>query len=73
MPSLALTDLGNMFGSMEFFQKCQKSPVKPIIGCEVYLAPQGLDNPTNMSELGNTPHQLVLLAKNYPGYKNLIK
>ena len=40
MPAVAITDHGNMFGALEFYQKCTKAGIKPIIGCEVYLAPK---------------------------------
>ena len=70
---MALTDLGNMFGIMEFVRTCRAAKIKAIVGCEVYLAPNKVDNASNLSDLGNSPHQLVLLAKNYEGYKNLIK
>ena len=73
MPAMALTDLGNMFGTMEFVKTCEMVGIKPVVGCEVYLAPRGIDNSTDHSNLSENPHQLVLLAKNYEGYKNLMK
>ena len=42
MNSLAITDHGNMYGAIEFYKACQKADIKPIIGCETYLAPNGL-------------------------------
>ena len=73
MPAIALTDLGNMFGMMEFIQTCKKTDqTKPIVGCEVYLAPHGMGELTN-GKWGDNPHRLVLLTENYEGYKNLLK
>ena len=72
MPALAITDHGNMYGVKEFFKFAKKHPsVKPIIGCEVYVT-QHYDH-----HLKDTAHKkyyhLILLAKNYEGYKNLVK
>ena len=70
MDSIAITDHGNMYGAIEFYKACKKSEVKPIIGCEVYLAPNGrLDK----SAGNRRNHHLILLAKNNIGYKNLMK
>ena len=81
MPSIAITDNGNMFGVMEFFDYvCRinnerrqkgKKPFKPIIGCELYVAPGAKED----KKLGKhcDGHSLTVLAKNYQGYKNLIK
>ncbi|HYG65567.1 MAG TPA: DNA polymerase III subunit alpha [Thermoanaerobaculia bacterium] len=70
MPAVALTDHGNMFGAIEFYEKARKAGIKPIIGVEAYVA-QG-------SRLDRTPgkgssNHLVLLAANETGYRNLIK
>ena len=71
-PALAITDHGNMFGVKEFLNIAQKHPsVKPIIGCEVYVAPEGRLLRKNKEEA--TTCHLVLLAKNHTGYLNLIK
>jgi DNA polymerase-3 subunit alpha len=71
-PALALTDHGVMYGCVEFFQKCKKAGLKPIIGIEAYLAPNSrLDKITKADE--SNYHHLILLAKNLAGYKNLIK
>ncbi len=71
MEALALTDAGNLYGAIEFYQTCKKNDIKPIIGLDAYLAPRtrfdkeaGIDKPRE---------RLVLLAKNHAGYKNLIK
>ena len=71
MDSIAITDHGVMYGAIDFYKACKKEGVKPIIGCEVYVAPRsrfdkepGIDNKYN---------HLILLAKNNEGYKNLSK
>jgi DNA polymerase-3 subunit alpha len=68
MPALALTDHGNLFGAIEFYKACKKAGIKPIVGCEVYVAPDRLEKKNRE----NTTH-MVLLAKNEAGYQNLIK
>jgi DNA polymerase III subunit alpha len=70
-PAIALTDHGVLYGAIEFYQKCQKAGIKPIIGVEAYLAPHSRFD-KNTREDGRSFH-LVLLAKNNTGYKNLIK
>lgn len=72
MPACALTDHGNLYGAVEFYQACQKEGVKPIIGCEVYVAPESRFDKTRMPGK-KTAHHLVLLAKNQVGYQNLCK
>ena len=70
MNSLAITDHGNMYGAIEFYKTCKKNEIKPIIGCEVYIAPNGrLDK----SSANRRNQHLILLAKNNQGYKNLMK
>ena len=71
MDAIALTDHGVMYGAIEFYKACKKEGIKPIIGCEVYVAPRtrfdkeaGIDNKYN---------HLILLAKDMQGYKNLSK
>ena len=68
MPAVAITDHGNMFGAVDFYFKAQKAGVKPILGCEVYLA-QG----SRLERDPDKPFHLVLLAADNTGYKNLIK
>jgi len=70
-PAIALTDHGNMYGTIEFFQKAKKAGLKPIIGVEAYLAPASRFD-KNTREDGRSFH-LLLLATNLTGYKNLIK
>jgi len=70
--ALALTDHGVMYGCVEFYQKCKKAGIKPIIGVEAYLAPNSRHNKITKDDEKNYYH-LILLAKNSEGYKNLIK
>ncbi len=70
MPAVAITDHGNMFGTIEFYQKAQHAGIKPIVGCEMYLAPESRFD--KEPRPGKEPHfHLLLLAKNRTGYKNL--
>ena len=72
MDSLAITDHGVMYGVIDFYKACQAEGIRPIIGCEVYVAP----NSRFDRELGNSEeryHHLVLLAENNIGYQNLMK
>ena len=72
MPALAITDHGNMYGVKEFFKHAGKHPaVKPIIGCEIYVT-RHYDHHLKDNEHRGYYH-LILLAKNYEGYKNLMK
>ncbi|MBD3387154.1 DNA polymerase III subunit alpha [candidate division KSB1 bacterium] len=73
MPALALTDHGNMFGAIEFHQKCKNKEIKPILGSEVYVAPTDHTHKVVDSETGVTAYHLVLLCKNLTGYRNLMK
>jgi len=71
MSALAITDHGVMYGVVDFYKACKKAGIKPIIGCEVYVAPNSrFDKRPNIDD---SPYHLVLLAKNTTGYKNLIK
>jgi DNA polymerase-3 subunit alpha len=71
MPAVALTDHGTMFGALDFYQKALAAGIKPIIGCECYVAPRALTDKTPLDKEG-TRH-LVLLARNRQGYRNLCK
>jgi DNA polymerase-3 subunit alpha len=73
MPALAITDHGNMFGVIEFYKKCMAGGIKPIIGCEVYVAPQGLRKKEPIKGLPDAGYHLILLVKDMSGYKNLMK
>ncbi|MFC1644215.1 PHP domain-containing protein, partial [Candidatus Omnitrophota bacterium] len=72
MPACAITDHGNMFGVVEFYEKARKRGIKPIIGCEIYVAPESRFDKTSHGIKGASYH-LVLLAKNMTGYKNLME
>jgi len=71
-PAVALTDYGNLFGAIEFYSKAMRMGIKPILGCEVYLCD---DHTKRVSEGPRGPRfqQLVLLARNNHGWKNLLK
>lgn len=71
-PAVALTDHGVMYGVIEFYEKCLKADIKPIIGVETYLAPASRHDRTTRAGEKNYFH-LVLLAKNNTGYHNLVK
>lgn len=71
MPAIAITDHGNMFGAIDFYQQAYKQGIKPIIGCELYVAPRSrLDKSYS---IGETARHLIVLVKNMQGYKNLMK
>lgn len=70
MPALAITDHGVMFGAIDFYKSARKAGVKPIIGCETYVAKETHKERRSESQ-GNPHHHLVLLAKDYRGYQNL--
>ncbi|MFC1645383.1 DNA polymerase III subunit alpha [Patescibacteria group bacterium] len=72
MDSLALTDHGVMYGTVEFYVKAKEAGIKPILGCEMYVAPHGLENKNN-TEADKTRNHLTLLVRNEKGYKNLMK
>ncbi len=71
MHSVAMTDHGTMFNVVEFYQKATKAGIKPIIGCECYVAPRTLADKTPLDAKG--VGHLVLLAENQQGYRNLCK
>jgi DNA polymerase-3 subunit alpha len=71
MPALALTDHGNMFGIKEFWDVCKKEGVKPILGCETYVATRSRLSKDDKED--RSGDHLILLAKNHQGYKNLLK
>ncbi len=70
MPAVAVTDHGNLFAAANFFHKAGTHGVKPIIGCEVYVAP---DNHKNRGSDAERSNHLILLAENEEGYRNLIQ
>ncbi len=74
MPALGMTDHGNLFGAVEFYQTAVKHGVKPIIGCEAYVAPGSRhDKGAVQKEKGGGTSHLVLFAKDETGYRNLMK
>ena len=74
MPALALTDHGNMFGAVNFYKAAKKRGVKPILGCEIYVAPGSrFDKSPNNGSIADTNNHLVLLAETTTGYRNLVK
>ena len=73
MSALALTDHGNLFGAIEFYQKAIKAGVKPIIGMEAYIAPNKLTDKKDIKGIKEASYHITLLAKSEKGYKNLIK
>jgi DNA polymerase III subunit alpha len=71
MPAVAITDHGVMYGAIEFYKACKAAGIKPIIGCEVYVAPR-----TRFDREGDADRNLghlLLLAKDHHGYQNLLK
>lgn len=68
MDSCAITDHGVMYGTIEFYNECKKEGIKPIIGCEVYVAPT-----SRFEKSKEKYNHLILLAENNKGYKNLMK
>src|ERR671930_1890182 len=72
-PALALTDHGVLYGAIDFYKAAKDKGIKPIIGCEVYVAPGSRHEKKTSSGGRDVYHHLVLLAKNETGYKNLIK
>ena len=71
MPAVAITDHGNMFGAIDLYKECKKNGIKPIIGCEFYVAPRSRFE--KQGRLDSEPNHLILLAMNNAGYKNLVK
>lgn len=73
MPALAITDHGNMFGAIEFYEAAINVGIKPIIGCEVYLAPNSRFERKSTTGISDASYHFLLLARDMEGYKNLIK
>jgi DNA polymerase III subunit alpha len=70
MPALALTDHGVMYGAIHFYKACRKAGVKPILGCEVYVAPRRLEDRDGRAD--RDPYHLTVLAADADGYRNLM-
>ena len=68
--SLAITDHGVMYGVIDFYKECKKQGIRPVIGCEVYVAPRTRFD--KVHRIDTSPYHLVLLCKNAAGYQNLI-
>ena len=73
MPALAITDHGNLFGVIEHYKTCQDAGIKPIIGCEVYVAIDSRHSRQAARGLTHASNHLILLAKDVTGYRNLTK
>ncbi len=71
MDAVSMTDHGTMFGVAAFYEKARKAGIKPILGCEVYVAPRTITHKTQMDHKGLS--HLVLLARDREGYANLCK
>ncbi|HXY60378.1 MAG TPA: DNA polymerase III subunit alpha [Chthoniobacterales bacterium] len=71
MPAVAVTDHGNLFGAIEFYQEAERVGIKPIIGCEAYIAPRSHKEKAN--SLRDAAYHFTLLAENEIGYRNLVK
>lgn len=71
MPALAITDHGNMYGAVDFYKAAKEAGIKPIIGSEVYVAPESRFNQKHNQ--ADSPYHLVLLAENNQGYRNLLE
>lgn len=69
--SVAVTDHGCMYGTIDFYNEAKKEGIKPIIGCEVYVAPRTRHD--KVHKIDNNPYHLILLCENNEGYQNLIK
>src|SRR3989344_6471760 len=69
MPAVALTDHGTMYGAVDFYKTCKKEGIKPLIGMEGYVVTKNHQEKSGQSE----NYHLLLLAKNYQGYKNLMR
>ena len=73
MPAVAMTDHGNMFGAIEFYNTAKKNNIKPILGCEVYVAPESRHEKKSKDNLRDASYHLILLSENERGYKNLLR
>jgi DNA polymerase-3 subunit alpha len=71
MPAVAMTDHGNLYGAIEFYQAAKKQGIKPIIGCEAYMAPGQISDRPNTARASS--YHFTLLAKDAEGYRNLVK
>jgi DNA polymerase-3 subunit alpha len=72
MPAVAMTDHGNLYGTIDFYQSCKKAGIKPILGCEIYLSPGSADEKKKILNRKSATH-LTLLAETNEGWDNLSK
>lgn len=72
MPAIAMTDHGNLFGAVDFYRQCTHAGIKPIIGCEIYVAPRSRFDKTQSDEDEYSSFHLILLARDDAGYRNLL-
>ena len=73
MPALALTDHGSLFGAVDFYQSAEKAGIKPIIGCEIYVAPGSMLEKKSSNGGKDAAYHMTLLASDDEGYRNLVK
>jgi DNA polymerase-3 subunit alpha len=73
MSAVGLTDHGNMFGALEFYRQGQETGIKPILGCELYVAPGNRFDRTSTHGISDASYHLTVIARDYQGYRNLIK
>ena len=73
MKALALTDHGNLFGAIDFYNQAKSKGIKPLIGCEIYLTEGSRLERTGRSEEGKSIFHMGLLARNHAGYQNLLR
>src|SRR5258708_40221300 len=71
MPGLAMTDHGVMYGAIHFYKACKDAGIKPIVGCEVYVAPRS--RLLREGRVDRDPNHLTLLAADHEGYVNLMR
>lgn len=71
MEALAITDHGGMYGAIEFYKECKAQGIKPIIGCEMYVAPRS--HTDKEAKKDQDPYHLTVLAQDFEGYQNLLK
>ena len=72
MPAIAMTDHGNLFGAVEFYRQCTQAGIKPIIGCETYVAPRSRLEKGGSQDDEYSSFHLLLLARDDAGYRNLL-
>ncbi|MGV3526088.1 MAG: DNA polymerase III subunit alpha [Candidatus Sericytochromatia bacterium] len=72
MPALAITDNGVLYGALDFYKTCRKNGIKPLLGCEMYVSPRGMDHRPGRRSAEDT-QRLTLIARNNTGWGNLLK